>query len=169
MRLFRRTKKNGTKKSWWDWVKEIAPVLVACCALTALLFQLIDRSAESSNQEIEQIVSAYYDACLRQDLESLPAFYAFPMERYYDLLRPSKQEVMEEQRRYYARWPYQRLHLDKESMIVQALNNGRKRVSMVLDYQTKQRSGDSYKNFDLEVSMVLDAEHKITSIYEAKN
>ncbi len=127
------------------------------------------QSNPKKEKEITILVENYYDSAMRQDYEDILSFYEFPIERYFDSRNLTSEALKKKQVAYYERWKYQRINVVDNSIKVEERKDGKKKVTLKLDYQTKKNKSDKFKNFDLKIFMMLNANNKIISIYEMQN
>ncbi|WP_456437925.1 hypothetical protein [Psychroserpens sp.] len=119
--------------------------------------------------EIIDLVYNYYDASMRKDYNEITSFFDFPVVKFYELDNVYKEDLIKQQLEYYKKWKYQRINIVNNSINIKHRENGTKKVSLKLDYQTKKNKADMYKNYDLDIIMLLSSNNRIKSIYEMQN
>ena len=128
--------------------------------------QLVSGLTDASNTSIVNFIDNYYDVVLRRDYTELANYFNFPVERFYEFTQVSETSLINQLKDYNAKWKYQRINVDRETLRVVDVGEGQQRVHFILDYQVKRQEKDRYKDFTLEIVMLLGDNGKLHSIYE---
>jgi len=122
---------------------------------------------KNNSEKINNFIKNYFDALMRRDLEQWSKMFSTKITRYYDLNNPSIPQIMENQRKFYTVWKFDRISIDWGSVKIEQINSDFL-TTFNLNYKNKKNENDQFKNYNLLLTMLISGDFKIKSIYEMR-
>lgn len=116
--------------------------------------------------DVKSLISSYYRS--RSNCSGLSSFFNDVVKQYYKKSNVQLSEIRKECESYHGKWQYTEADISNDSYVFTHNQNGKTYVDFSMLYKIRQNEIDDWIPYNIDVSMVIDENHKIERIVERR-